>query len=139
MGIAGTWRPEFFQPFMVYAFSPISEWFWLNLSLDALSLQFTMFVFNLLIPMYPLDGGQLTASLLRLCMKPSAAAKVILVLSILCLCGLVWLGFYFKVAMASFLALWIASAIYQLWEYIRQDRVGEHPLFRDTSEVEEAK
>lgn len=119
-----------------------------NVCVSVLMLQVTLFAFNLLVPVYPLDGGCILTSLLMMCCRARTAAAVILTTSILSLCALlgfeIWLMTkgYSKTGLGIFVCLWIAFDIYKLWQLRAADQLHLHPLFAEkqahTSEAQEA-
>mmetsp|Transcript_20805 Transcript_20805/g.41621 ORF Transcript_20805/g.41621 Transcript_20805/m.41621 type:complete len:309 (+) Transcript_20805:124-1050(+) len=109
--------------------------FYLNLSL---------MLFNLLLPAYPLDGGQIFASALMWggCVPKRAGILVAVtgmaVSGVLAIWGLVlffvrWSGF-----INIIIALWIGWTSFQLYRMAGEGRVREHPLFQTEATDEPA-
>ena len=108
---------------------PLSHWetavggFWVYLCMYGLKIQVGMFLFNLFMPMYPLDGGRLLLDLLLFRFTRETAAKVIMVMSVLCGVALLFLG------ARPFLLIWVLFEVYQLGVCYKSGQLNRHPLF----------
>jgi len=113
-----------------------ADWF-AYLFLGAFYLNLSLLCFNLLVPAYPLDGGQIFAStLLMRGMSPEKAGRVtaitaICISSILFIIGIVTLftGQNPFSVLNILVALWIMHSSYELYKLVLANRVTEHPLF----------
>eukprot|EP00401_Gymnodinium_catenatum_P020436 CAMPEP_0117551328 /NCGR_PEP_ID=MMETSP0784-20121206/49137_1 /TAXON_ID=39447 /ORGANISM="" /LENGTH=275 /DNA_ID=CAMNT_0005348369 /DNA_START=25 /DNA_END=848 /DNA_ORIENTATION=- len=110
-----------------------------EVSANAMSLQVVLVVFNLLVPVYPLDCSRIIEALCRLCgLSTRAAAIVICSLSSMCIVVLLCLMFkLFAVPYVSFgyhpmnllIICWLAFQTYKLWDNVSRRDGGTHPLF----------
>jgi len=100
-------------------------------ALEAFRMQIMLCAFNLLFPVYPLDGGKIFLTILIMCCKttPPTAAKICIGVSTT-LCSLLMLFSVVHMNWFSFLlCLWIMYQIYNMYTYLRSGRISEHPLF----------
>jgi Zn-dependent protease len=113
-----------------------ADWF-AYLFLGAFYLNLSLLLFNLLIPAYPLDGGQIFASILLMRgVPPETAGRItavtaIVISSILFIIGVVTLftGQNPFSVLNILVAMWILHSSYELYKLVGDDRVTEHPLF----------
>jgi len=118
-----------FNPFASY-YDP-AKCFLPNVLNQAMALQVYLMAFNLLLPVYPLDGGKIFICMIGLSCNPGVNTLANICISVssvltLCLLGLcVWRWNW----MGIFLSLWIAVQIYQMISMKYQGRIREHPLF----------
>eukprot|EP00294_Goniomonas_avonlea_P017244 CAMPEP_0114573782 /NCGR_PEP_ID=MMETSP0114-20121206/19048_1 /TAXON_ID=31324 /ORGANISM="Goniomonas sp, Strain m" /LENGTH=129 /DNA_ID=CAMNT_0001761161 /DNA_START=287 /DNA_END=676 /DNA_ORIENTATION=- len=67
---------------------PLKEHFGMNLCVGALQINIAMFVFNLFVPAYPLDGGRVLANvLLHFGVEANKAAKITAMVFVHCSLG----------------------------------------------------
>lgn len=105
----------------------------------AVSLQWLLAAFNLLVPIYPLDCSKVIISLCRLCGASCRTAAMIMVsLSVLCVCLLA--ASMMKLVVLPYVAFtyhpmhlvmlgWLMLQTYQLYSHIAQHSEDRHPLF----------
>ena len=96
----------------------------------AFTLNFWLFVVNLLLPAYPLDGSRIFVNILRKYYGLRTTAQVYCAVNgILCVAFIVvsyaWLQ---NGSMLQFAALWGAFQVYVMVQYIIQGREFAHPL-----------
>lgn len=101
------------------------------IALKAFRMQVLLFVFNMFFPVYPLDGGKILLSFMIMCcaLTPPTAAKICIgTSSTLCL-GLMAFSAWTVNWFAILLCFWILYQIYNMYAYLRDGRISEHPLF----------
>lgn len=109
--------------------NPLSEWpmlqggFWAYLFFYGLKIQVALFLFNMFVPCYPFDGGQLFANLLLFRLSRRRTAQVLIAFSSLSALVLV------VVFREVFLTLFIVFEIYQMATLYSANALGQHPLF----------
>ncbi len=109
--------------------NPMADWpvlqggFWAFLFFYGLKIQVTLFLFNLFVPCYPFDGGQLLANLLLFRLSRRRTAQVIMTLSAVSAGVLL---FYVR---SLFLSLMVIFEIYQMFTLYSANALGQHPLF----------
>lgn len=114
----------------------------------AMQLQIILVVFNLLVPVYPLDCSQVIISLCRLCgASQRSAAYFMVALSLLCMVVLLAsmagalhlpvLAFGFS-GFNLLLLFWLAFQTYQLYSRLCRRSEHEHPLLRQFQESPDA-
>lgn len=102
-----------------------------NVMNQAMALQVYLMAFNLLLPVYPLDGGKIFISLIGLSCNPEVNTLANICIGVssvltMCLLGIcIWRWNF----LGMFLSLWIAVQIYQMISMKNQGRIREHPLF----------
>lgn len=108
---------------------PTAEWpvlqggFWAFLFFYGLKIQVALFLFNLFVPCYPFDGGQLLANLLLFRLSRRRTAQILMTLSALCAAVLL---LYLR---SFFLSLMVMVEIFQLYTLYSANALGRHPLF----------
>ena len=131
-----------FKAFSTYEISMTSTaGLWVaELSEGAITLNAALFLFNLLVPAYPLDGGRILAALLVKCGTPVRSAARITSVSAMCIGGLmIAYGLYGFIddgfngggssAFTLLIGAWIIFCSLGLYRLVREDRVHEHPMF----------
>jgi len=115
----------------------VSKCFMQNLFLEGFRIQVLLCVFNLFIPLYPLDGGVIFLTMLMHYCKVSAemTAKVSLVLSTLILLTMLGLAFWSMDYLSILVCTWLGFQVFQLYRHIKDGKVNEHPLFQYTSKL----
>mmetsp|Transcript_1876 Transcript_1876/g.1963 ORF Transcript_1876/g.1963 Transcript_1876/m.1963 type:complete len:177 (-) Transcript_1876:66-596(-) len=95
-----------------------------------------MLLFNLLVPCFPLDCSRILASLLILRgMDPGPAAKIIVICSIVALCGVIALSVWSFLTEHSssslnlVLAVWLAAQTWRLHQARVNGQLAYDPLF----------
>jgi hypothetical protein len=104
---------------------------------NAIDLQVLLFLFNVFLPIYPLDGGKIFICLIRCCSEPSdnTLANICITTSLLfggaltgyCIYRMNWFG--------VFLCAWLLYQIYEMWVMKRKNELHLHPLFRKDTTV----
>jgi len=116
---------------------PLKEHFGMNLCVGALQINIAMFVFNLFVPAYPLDGGRVLANvLLHFGVEANKAAKITAMVSlpiavvIACigLWQLIVAGNFFGIIMV-FIAAWVFYQAWILFQLAKHSKAADHPLF----------
>ena len=115
---------------------------WLaELAEGAIQLNAFLFVFNLFVPAYPLDGGRILAALLVKNGKPVRQAARITSITSMCIAPLVIAYGLFSFIVKSFrgptgsgvltfvIGIWIFFAGFRLYRLVLADKVLKHPLF----------
>lgn len=105
---------------------------------ELLALNVTMFVFNLLLPCWPLDGGRILADLLLLRKLPPERAAVVLIRCSCVIIGLLSMYALFLFvagslgfAMTVVMVCWLGFQTWQLHLLVQAGRTNTHPLFGD--------
>eukprot|EP01012_Entosiphon_sulcatum_P015170 TRINITY_DN20178_c0_g1_i1.p1 TRINITY_DN20178_c0_g1~~TRINITY_DN20178_c0_g1_i1.p1 ORF type:complete len:367 (-),score=40.34 TRINITY_DN20178_c0_g1_i1:8-1108(-) len=117
---------------------PLLANFFPNVLIGGMVTNATLFVFNLLIPAYPLDGGQIIASLLMCCCAPGTAAKIILGVSTGTCIALLILYFVTNFGvdyLFLFVIAWMVLQNLRLAYLLKKGLIFEHPLFRNTPQT----
>ena len=115
------WDWHYLNPFTTWPM--LDGGFWTYLAFYGLKIQVVLLLFNLCVPVYPLDGGHLLANLLRFRLSRETTAKIVMVLSTIAGFALLSLG-------RIFLTVWIFYETYQMYAYYLSGALREHPMFR---------
>jgi Zn-dependent protease len=115
--------------------------FFVAVGVGSLYLNLILMCFNLLLPAYPLDGGQIFASfLLMRGNSPEKAGKITsYTAGAIALALLIWAIISFFDGQSPFtilnmlVALWILNSSYNLHKLVMAGRVRDHPLFNTTA------
>ena len=104
--------------------------FFANLCRAAIEINVALFVFNLCVPAYPLDGGRIfCASLLLSGVGVSTAATITVYVSGVLALLIIALGVYLYNIMSIFVGAWVGSEAYKLHAVNGQGRLDMHPVF----------
>eukprot|EP00747_Dinoflagellata_sp_TGD_P165126 gnl/TRDRNA2_/TRDRNA2_185999_c0_seq1.p1 gnl/TRDRNA2_/TRDRNA2_185999_c0~~gnl/TRDRNA2_/TRDRNA2_185999_c0_seq1.p1 ORF type:complete len:292 (-),score=47.79 gnl/TRDRNA2_/TRDRNA2_185999_c0_seq1:35-910(-) len=114
---------------------------------NAMYLQIALVIFNLLVPVYPLDCSRVIISVCRLCGLPQkVAAMFMCFLSLVCI-GLLLASMFSLVKlpllhigyspMQLMIILWLAYQTYQLYRSMQQQEI-RHPLFENKEQQGES-
>jgi len=100
-------------------------------ALEAFRMQVLLFAFNMFFPVYPLDGGKILLSFMIMCcsLTPPTAAKVCIGVSTTFCLGLLAFSVLTMNWFGALLCFWILYQVYQMYTYLRDGRISEHPLF----------
>lgn len=113
------WSWDWLNPL---ALPPILDSFWTYLTFYAIRIQVILFLFNMLVPAYPLDGGRLVAVLLLSKFNPGLTARMMMVLSAVAALALFVIG-------EPWIALFVAFETAQLYRFYSLGALDQHPLF----------
>jgi Zn-dependent protease len=131
------WQWSFLNIFETwYPFYPLSQHFWMNLTVGFLKIQIVLFLFNLFVPAYPMDGGRILTNFLLIRYGRNRAAVATTFFSIpIGIAILIW-GFLQRDFMFGLLGIWI---LYEAWQIRRLAAMGEidaHPMFAAAPEFD---
>jgi len=131
-----------FQLFSTFEISLDSPELWLaELAEGAILLNAILFVFNLFVPAYPLDGGRILAALLVQCGTPVRQAARITSITAMCIAAIMIAYGLFSFVADSFsghagsgaftllIGVWILFVSFGLYRLVLADKVCEHPMF----------
>lgn len=137
LAAAGFWDWGLLNPLGAWApFAPFEAHFWANLAVGILKLQVVLFLFNLLVPAYPLDGGRILANLLVMRHGRERAAVLLSYVSmpvgmVLLLWGLLQGNF-----LLAFTGVWVVFESLQIRRLARLGEVHAHPMFAEVPEFD---
>ena len=105
-------------------------WFWYDFLMISFMLNFWLFVINLFIPAYPLDGSRIFMNwLLGKWDRSTSATIYCWVTGIIAVISIVLGATVFKTqTMLFFTGIWAAFQVYQLSMLIQSSKEYEHPL-----------
>lgn len=115
--------------------SPFESWrphglaLWQIFVLHAARLNLLNGLFNLCVPAYPLDGGQVLFAFLSLRWGRPKAADLTAIISIPIGLALTVFGFAQHETLMVFLGLWVLYEAWQLRQLVRMDSLDGHPAF----------
>jgi len=111
-----------------------------NLFLEGFRIQVLLCVFNLFIPLYPLDGGVIfLTGLMHFCgLSAEVTAKVSIGISTLLLLTMLVLAFWSMDYLSILLCTWLAYEVFTLYRHLKAGKLNRHPLFVYTSKLWEA-
>jgi len=161
VALARAWQVEMsmppwyaFQNPTLQATEPLSEGqeFVLHLAVQAVATNYSLFLFNVLFPMYPMDSSKILVGTMQLtgCASPRAAAWTLVVLSFGAAAYLVFSVVAARVgaralmsaaprvneSIAVFMAVLCAVETHRIYELLKEDQIHRHPLFRGMEEDE---
>lgn len=113
------WSWDYLNPL---ALPPILDGFWSYLTFSAIRIQVVLFLFNMLVPAWPLDGGRIAAVLLLSKFNPGLTARVMMGLSGVAALVLLLIG-------EPWIALFVGFEIAQLYRFYSLGALDQHPLF----------
>ena len=96
----------------------------------AFTLNFWLFVVNLLLPAYPLDGSKIFVNILRNSFSVTRTAQIYCAVNGLLSVGFIVVAYVWlkNGSMLQFAGLWGAFQVYLMVQYIIQGREHAHPL-----------
>jgi len=104
--------------------------FLLSLCAAAAQLNLWLFMFNLFVPEYPLDGGRILADLLLMAgITAELAAKIVVGIASLIAVAMIGYGFAVKHVLIAVVGVYVLKKVWWLVVAIRPDTVEDHPLF----------
>lgn len=103
-----------------------SQGCWLNIYL---------FLFNLFIPAYPLDGSRVVSNMLAICgVSMRTAGWIVITLSVIMSCGLLAYGFILTQFLTLFVGVFTLAETWKLFSLQRNNQLAEHPTFAKYSD-----
>jgi Zn-dependent protease len=115
---------------------PFPEYFWDDLTVGLLKLQIVLFLLNLFVPAYPLDGGRILTNFLMMRYGRDRAAIATTFFSIPIGIAITIWGFLQRDVMFAVLGFWV---LYHAWQIRRLAAMGEidaHPMFAGAPEFD---
>mmetsp|Transcript_5395 Transcript_5395/g.17873 ORF Transcript_5395/g.17873 Transcript_5395/m.17873 type:complete len:173 (-) Transcript_5395:62-580(-) len=121
---------RFWSPAVPLEASSLYHWLcWVGLYINVL-----LFVFNLLVPVFPLDGSQLLLNFLLLRgATPARAARIIILVSVPMAVLLAGWALVNGNSLGCFLVLWLGMQTWRLHQAAAAGRLETHPLFVDVA------
>jgi len=103
-----------------------------DIMMEGFMLQVMLAAFNLLVPMYPLDGCKILISLVVIFCKtsPPTTAKICITLSSIMCAGLLGLSVYTRNLFSGLLCLWIIYQIWTMYKSLKAGQISQHPMFQ---------
>jgi len=119
--------------FDVFARYDYSTCLWDDVLMEAMSLQILLFVFNVFLPIYPLDGGKIFICLMAMCCSCSVTtlAKCSIGVSGTLGSGMLALAIWQQNWFMGFLCLWILYQVFNMYSCLRAGGIAQHPLFEN--------
>jgi len=109
---------------------PLSDHFLLDLCIAGLFLNVSLFLFNLFVPAYPLDGGRVFANaLLSSGVEPNRAGRVTAYLALAIAAAIFAAGVLTANIFAILVGVHVASQSFQLLQFVQTGVLHLHPLF----------
>jgi Zn-dependent protease len=137
LALAGFWDWGLLNPLGSWApFQPFEAHFGANLAVGVLKLQVVLFLFNLLVPAYPLDGGRILANLLVLRHGRERAAAILSYVSTPVGVALLLWGLLQQNFLLAFTGVWVIFESLQIRRLARLGEVHAHPMFAEVSEFD---
>jgi stage IV sporulation protein FB len=132
-----TWQWNYLNVFgSWYPFYPLREQFGSNLALGLFKLQLVLFILNLLVPAYPLDGGRILLDLLLMRFGRDQAAIVITYFSIPIGIGLLIWAFLAADLWFGLMAIGMLFEAWQIRRLVAAGQIEAHRMFADTPEFD---
>jgi len=91
--------------------------------------QLILFVFNLLVPAYPLDGGRIFANILLHFYDVKTCAKIIVFVSVPIGVGIAIYGGIESWMLTLLVGAYILYQSWVLWQHLSDNSLHKHPLF----------
>ena len=115
-------------------FVPIEDWFDYDFLMLAFSLNFWLFIVNLFLPAYPLDGSKVFVQLLRARYSVKTTAKIYIGVNGALGAGFVLFAYLWlkNGSMCQFAGIWALLQVHFMVQYMIQNRESQHPLLIDT-------
>jgi len=110
----------------------VTDNFWVDMCRGAIGLNIGLFLFNLLIPAYPLDGGRiLVAVLLMLKVEVPKVALVCIVVNVVIATLMIVYGLFYGLGGLTIclIAIWVLYQAYVLHQHRANGTLERHPLF----------
>jgi len=107
------------------------ECLWTAVCLDAVKTQVFLFLFNVFLPIYPLDGGKIFICCLACCCNCHIKTLAWICVSVSSLLGAglaaycIWSQNWF----GGFLCLWLLYQVYKIYSHIQAGTLSSHPQF----------
>lgn len=106
--------------------------FWYNFLMLSFHLNFWLFIINLLVPAFPLDGSRVFINCLRHKYDTQRSAKVYCwatgIIAVICI--LLGATVFRSQTMLFFIGIWAAFQVYQMTMLLNEGHEAQHPLFR---------
>jgi len=109
----------------------LDDCLWNNVIIEGMMLQVMLFMFNVFLPIYPLDGGKIFICMVALCCKcevPTLAKTCIGISSFFGL-GLLGIAVLQQNYFMGFLCIWILYQVYNMYKFLSSGNIANHPLF----------
>lgn len=109
---------------------PSPPYLWVDICVGSVVLNLSLFIFNLFVPAYPLDGGRIFADALLTCgvSEVSAAKATVGVSAIMGVAVVVWGIMQFQIV-TLMVGFFILLSTYTLLRCVLDGQVKSHPLF----------
>jgi len=106
---------------------------WDDILIQAMFLQVMLFLFNVFLPIYPLDGGKIFICLLAICCEfnVNTLAKLSIGISSILGGALLFLAFWTRNTMMGFLCIWLLYQVYNMYTCLQAGQIANHPLFEN--------
>jgi Zn-dependent protease len=124
--------------------NPLDEWipfslrelFWADVCVGVLRIQVLLFVLNLVVPSYPLDGGRILANLLVARFGRDRAAILTTYFSIPIGIAIFIFGFLRRDFFLGLMGIWMLFEAYQIRKLAAEGQLDAHPMFGNTPEFD---
>ena len=101
-------------------------------------LNLSLFLFNLLVPAFPLDGGRILADALLLKgLEVTRAAQITATVAVAVAGGIFLYGFIFFDVFGIMVAVYVVLQAVQLFQFIQHGLVHLHPLFFHAAQTQQ--
>lgn len=130
------WSWTYLNPLDPWIPYPLQELFWADVSVGFLRIQVLLFVLNLVVPSYPLDGGRILANLLVTRYGRDRAAILTTYFSIPIGIAIFMFGFFQRDFFIGLMGIWMLYEAWQIRRLAAQGQLDAHPMFGSTPEYD---